>query len=96
MGLFSIGKVNTLLAETEKQLAKFSTLHDCGGGQLVMRQAVNELRQLMARLSYQFTDSYMARVSVYTFLERKCRSWDVMSFLKDTIKEMEDAVDGMV
>ena len=96
MGLFSIGKVKTLLAEIEKQLAKISTLHDCGGGQLVMRKAVNELRQLTAQLSYRFTDSYMVRISIYTFLGRKCRSLDVMSFLKDTIKEMEDVVDGMV
>lgn len=67
MGLFSIGKVKTLLAEIEKQLAKISSLYNSGGGQLVMRNAVNELRRLTAQLSYQFTDSYMARVSVYSF-----------------------------
>lgn len=96
MGIFSIGKVNNLLIDIEKQLAKISSLHNHGGGKLIMQQSVNELRQLTAKLSYQLTDSTMANIAVYTFLGSRCRGSEVVMFLKNTIKEMEGAVDGMV
>ena len=92
MGLFSIGKVNKLLVETERQIAKISNLHDYGASPEMMQNAVNELRQLTAQIHYHFTDSSMAREAVYTFLGSKCRSWDIVYFLRNTIKEMEEAI----
>lgn len=96
MGLLSIRKVNNLLIDIEKQLAKISSLHDHGGGKLIMQQSVNELRQLTAKLSYQLTDSTIANMAVYTFLGSRCRGGEVVMFLKNTIKEMEDSINGMV
>lgn len=87
MGLFSIGKVKTLLAETEKQLAKISSLHDHGGGKLIIQHSINELRQLTAKLSYQLADSTMANIAVYTFLGSKCRGVEVVMFLKKQLKK---------
>ena len=94
MGLLSIRKDNNLLIDIEKQLAKISSLHDHGGGKLIIQHSVNELRQLTAKLSYLLTDSTIANMAVYTFLGS--RGGEVVMFLKNTIKEMEDSINGMV
>lgn len=96
MGLLSIRKVNNLLIDIEKQLAKISSLHDHGGGKLIIQHSINELRQLTAKLSYLLTDSTTANMAVYTFLGSRCRGGEVVMFLKNTIKEMEDSINGMV
>lgn len=96
MGLLSIRKVNNLLIDIEKQLAKIISLHDHGGGKLIIQHSVNELRQLTAKLSYLLTDSTIANMAIYTFLGSKCRGGEVVMFLKNTIKEMEDSINGMV
>lgn len=96
MGLFSVGKVNTLLLQTEAQLARISDKYQFGASKSELRTEVNKLRQLHAQLNYHFIDSSIARTAMYSFLGRKCRSWEVAGFLTEIIRDMENDLNGVV
>lgn len=93
MGFFnamsSIGKINDLLKEIEYQLKVISDMTDNSLPSVKVQNEVNELVRLYNQVGSVLENSSGARTAVYTFLGRKCRSWEVLSFLKETIRELK-------
>ena len=90
MGFFnamsSIGKINNLLKEIEYQLKVIGDMTDNSVPSTKVQNEVNELIRLYNQLGNVLENSGGARTAVYTFLGRKCRSWEVLSFLNETIR----------
>lgn len=93
MGFFnamsSIGKINNLLKEIEYQLKVIGDMTDNSVPSTKVQNEVNELIRLYNQLGNVLENSGGARTAVYTFLGRKCRSWEVLSFLNETIRELK-------
>lgn len=93
MGFFnamsSIGKINDLLKETEYQLKIIGDMTDNSVPSSRVQQEVEDLIKLYNQIGSILENSSGARTAVYTFLGRKCRSWEVLSFLNETIKELK-------
>ena len=93
MGFFnamsSIGKINNLLKEIEYQLKVISDMTDNSLPSAKVQNEVNELIRLYNQVASVLENSSGARTAVYTFLGRKCRSWEILSFLKETIRELK-------
>jgi len=93
MGFFnamsSIGKINDLLKETEYQLKIIGDMTDNSVHSSRVQQEVEDLIKLYNQIGSILENSSGARTAVYTFLGRKCRSWEVLSFLNETIKELK-------
>lgn len=93
MGLFnamsSIGKINDLLKETEYQLKIVGDMTDNSVSNSRVQQEVDGLIRLYNQIGSLLENSSGARTAVYTFLGRKCRSWEILSFLNETIKELK-------
>ena len=93
MGLFnamsSIGKINDLLKETEYQLKIIGDMTDNSVHSSRVQQEVEELIKLYNQIGSLLENSSGARTAVYTFLGRKCRSWEILTFLNETIKELK-------
>ena len=93
MGFFnamsSIGKINNLLKEIEYQLKVIGDMTDNSLPSIKVQYEVKELIRLYNQLSSLLENSSGARTAVYTFLGRKCRSWEILSFLNETIRELK-------
>lgn len=93
MGLFnamnSIGKINDLLKETEYQLKIVSDMMNNSVPTSRVQLEVEELVKLYNQIGSLLENSGGARTAVYTFLGRKCRSWEILSFLNETIRELK-------
>ena len=93
MGFFnamsSIGKINDLLKETEYQLRIVSDMMGNSVSISSVRHEVEGLVKLYNQIGGLFENSSGARTAVYTFLGRKCRSWEILSFLDETIRELK-------
>lgn len=93
MGFFnamsSIGKINDLLKETEYQLKIIGDMTDNSVHSSRVQQEVEDLIKLYNQIGSILENSSGARTAVYTFLGRKCRSWEVLFFLNETIKELK-------
>ena len=93
MGLFnamsSIGKINDLLKEAEFQLKILSDMTDNSVPSSRVQQEVEDLKKLYNQIGSLLENSSGARTAVYTFLGRKCRSWEILTFLNETIKELK-------
>lgn len=93
MGFFnamsSIGKINDLLKETEYQLKIVGDMADNNVSSLRVQQEVDGLIKLYNQIGSVLENSSGARTAVYTFLGRKCRSWEILSFLNETIRELK-------
>lgn len=94
MGLFnamsSIGKINDLLKEAEYQLKIVGDMTDNSVSNSRVQQEVDGLIRLYNQIGSLLENSSGARTAVYTFLGRKCRSWEILSFLNDTIREIKE------
>ena len=93
MGLFnamsSIGKINDLLKEIEYQLKIIGVMTDNSVSNVKIHQEVDGLVKLYNQLGTLLENSSAARTAVYTFLGRKCRSWEILSFLNETIRDFK-------
>ena len=93
MGFFnamsSISKINDLLKETEYQLKIVSDMAGNSVSSSRVQQEVDGLIRLYNPMGSLFENSGGARTAVYTFLGRKCRSWEILSFLNETIRELK-------
>jgi hypothetical protein len=93
MGFFnamsSIGKINDLLKEAEFQLKILSDMTDNSVPSSRVQQEVEDLKKLYNQIGSLLENSSGARTAVYTFLGRKCRSWEILTFLNETIKELK-------
>ncbi len=93
MGFFnamsSIGKINDLLKEIEYQLKIVGDMTDNSVSNVRVQQEVEGLIRLYNQLGSLVENSSGARIAVYTFLGRKCRSWEILSFLNETIRELK-------
>lgn len=93
MGFFnamsSIGKINDILKEAEYQLKIIGDMTDNSVSNSRIQQEVDELIRLYNQMGTLFENSGGARTAVYTFLGRKCRSWEILSFLNDTIRSLK-------
>ncbi len=93
MGFFnamsSIGKINDLLKETEYQLKIIGDMTDNSVSSSRVQQEVENLIKLYNQIGRLLENSGGARTAVYTFLGRKCRSWEILTFLNETIKELK-------
>ncbi|MBQ9884046.1 MAG: hypothetical protein IJM43_06280 [Bacteroidaceae bacterium] len=93
MGFFnamsSIGKINDLLKEMEYQLKIVGDMTDNNVSSLRVQQEVDGLIKLYNQIGSVLENSSGARTAVYTFLGRKCRSWEILSFLNETIRELK-------
>lgn len=85
----SIGKINDLLKETEYQLKIIGDMTDNSVSSSRIQQEVEELIKLYNQICSLLENSSGARTAVYTFLGRKCRSWEILTFLNETIKELK-------
>lgn len=94
MGFFnamsSIGKINDLLKETEYQLKIIGDMTDNSVHSSRVQQEVEDLIKLYNKIGSLLENSSGARTAVYTFLGRKCRSWEILTFLNETIKEQKN------
>lgn len=94
MGLFnamsSIGKLNDMLKETEYQLKIIGDMADNHTPSSRMQQEFDGLVRLYDKMGSIFENSSAARIAVYTFLGRKCRGWEILSFLRETITELKN------
>lgn len=94
MGFFnamsSIGKINDLLKETEYQLKIIGDMTDNSVHSSRVQQEVEDLIKLYNKIGSLLENSSGARTAVYTFLGRKCRSWEILTFLNETIKELKN------
>ena len=93
MGFFnamsSIGRINDLLKETEYQLKVISDMESNSVSSTRLHQEVEGLIVLYNELGATFEKSSGARDAVYKFLGRKCRGWEILSFLNETIRELK-------
>ncbi len=93
MGFFnamsSIGKINDLLKETEYQLKIIGDMTDNSVHSSRVQQEVEDLIKLYNQIGSLLENSSGARTAVYTFLGRKCRSWEILTFLNETIRELK-------
>ena len=93
MGFFnamsSIGKINDLLKEIEYQLKIVGDMTDNSVSNARVQQEVEGLIRQYNRLGSLIENSSGARIAVYSFLGRKCRSWEILSFLNETIRELK-------
>lgn len=93
MGFFnamsSIGKINDLLKETEYQLKIVGDMMDNSAPRSRIQQETEGLVRLYNQIGGLLENSSGARTAVYTFLGRKCRSWEILSFLNETIRELK-------
>lgn len=93
MGFFnamsSIGKINDLLKETEYQLKIVGDMMDNSAPRSRIQQEIEGLVRLYNQIGGLLENSSGARTAVYTFLGRKCRSWEILSFLNETIRELK-------
>jgi len=93
MGFFnamsSIGKINDLLKETEYQLKIVGDMTDNSVSTPRVQQEVEGLIRLYNQIGNLLEKSSGARTAVYTFLGRKCRSWEILSFLDETIRGLK-------
>lgn len=93
MGFFnamsSIGKINELLKETEYQLKVVGDMMDNSAPRTRIQQEIEGLIKLYNQIGSVLENSSGARTAVYTFLGRKCRSWEILSFLNETIRELK-------
>ena len=93
MGFFnamsSIGKINDLLKETEYQLKIIGDMTDNSVSSSRVQQEVEGLVRLYNQIGYLLENSSGARTAVYKFLGRKCRAWEILSFLNDTIRDLK-------
>ena len=93
MGFFnamsSIGKINDLLKEIEYQLKIVGDMTDNSVSNARVQQEVEGLIRQYNRLGLLIENSSGARIAVYSFLGRKCRSWEILSFLNETIRELK-------
>lgn len=93
MGFFnamsSIGKINDLLKETEYQLKIIGDMTDNSVPGSRVQQEVEDLIKLYNQIGSLIENSSGARTAVYLFLGRKCRSWEILSFLNETIRELK-------
>lgn len=93
MGFFnamsSIGKINDLLKETEYQLKIIGDMTDNLVSSSRVQQEVDGLVRLYNQMGSVFENSSGARIAAYTFLGRKCRGWEILSFLNETIRELK-------
>ena len=94
MGFFnamsSIGKINDLLKETEYHLKIIGDMTDNSVHSSRVQQEVEDLIKLYNKIGSLLENSSGARTAVYTFLGRKCRSWEILTFLNETIKELKN------
>lgn len=94
MGFFnamsSIGKINDLLKETEYQLKIIGDMTDNSVSSARVQQEIAGLIRLYNQMGSLFENSSGARVAVYTFLGRKCRGGEILSFLNETITELKN------
>ena len=93
MGFFnamsSIGKINDLLKETEYQLKVVGDMMDNSAPRTRIQQEIEGLIKLYNQIGNVLENSSGARTAVYTFLGRKCRSWEILSFLNETIRGLK-------
>lgn len=93
MGFFnamsSIGKINDLLKEIEYQLKIVSDMMGSSVSTSRIQLEVEGLVKLYNQTGGLLENSSGARTAVYTFLGRKCRSWEILSFLNETIRELK-------
>ena len=85
----SIGKINDLLKEVEFQLKIIGDMTDSSVSSSRVQHEVDGLIKLYNQIGCLLEKSSGARTAVYTFLGRKCRSWDILSFLNETIRELK-------
>lgn len=93
MGFFnamsSIGKINDLLKETEYQLKIIGDMTDNSVSNSRVQMEIQGLVSLYNQIGDILENSSGARTAVYTFLGRKSRSWEIMSFLNETIRGLK-------
>lgn len=93
MGFFnamsSISKINDLLKEVEYQLKIVGDMKGNSVSSIRVQQEVDGLISLYNQIGNILENSGGARTAVYTFLGRKCRSWEILSFLNETIRELK-------
>lgn len=93
MGIFnalsSIGKINDLLKEIEFQLKIIGDMSENSVSNVRIQQEVEGLIRQYKQLVALLENSSAARTAVYTFLGRKTRSWGILSFLNETIRELK-------
>lgn len=93
MGFFnamsSISKINDLLKEVEYQLKIVGDMKNNSVSSVKVQQEVEGLISLYNQIGSILENSGGARTAVYTFLGRKCRSWEILSFLNETIRELK-------
>ena len=93
MGFFnamsSIGKINDLLKETEYQLKIIGDMTDNSVSNSRVQMEIQGLISLYNQIGNILEKSSGARTAVYTFLGRKSRSWEIMSFLNETIRGLK-------
>ncbi len=93
MGFFnamsSISKINELLKEVEYQLKIVGDMKGNSVSSFRVQQEIDGLISLYNQIGSVLENSSGARTAVYTFLGRKCRSWEILSFLNETIRELK-------
>lgn len=93
MGFFnamsSIGKINDLLKETEYQLKIIGDMTDNSVSNSRVQMEIQGLVSLYNQIGDILENSSGARTAVYTFMGRKSRSWEIMSFLNETIRGLK-------
>lgn len=93
MGFFnamsSISKINELLKEVEYQLKIVGDMKGNSVSSFRVQQEIDGLISLYNQIGSVLKNSSGARTAVYTFLGRKCRSWEILSFLNETIRELK-------
>ena len=77
------------IKETEYQLKIIGDMTDNSVHSSRVQQEVEELIKLYNQIGSFLENSSGARTAVYTFLGRKCRSWEILTFLNETIKELK-------
>lgn len=85
----SIGKINDLLKETEYQLKIIGDMTDNSVSNSRVQMEIQGLVSLYNQIGNILENSSGARTAVYTFLGRKSRSWEIMSFLNETIRGLK-------
>ncbi|MBR3122722.1 MAG: hypothetical protein IKH48_00995 [Prevotella sp.] len=93
MGIFnalsSIGKINDLLKEIEFQLKIIGDMSENSVSNVRIQQEVEGLIRQYKQFVALLENSSAARTAVYTFLGSKTRSWGILSFLNETIRELK-------
>ncbi len=86
----SIAKINELLKETEYQLKIIGDMTDNNVNFSRVQREVEGLIRLYNQIGAVLGNSSGARTAVYNFLGRKCRSWEILSFLNESIREFKN------